>query len=442
MKSDYTYKFRIFPAEAQSTLLNKHFGSIRWVYNHFLDRRNNFYLNAKEKQLAKKSLNYLDDAKHLTELKQQPETEWLYECNAQSLQHALKHLDGAFNRFYKKLGGFPKFKSRRSKQSFRVPQTVEIKNGKLYFTKFMDGIAYDQHREVEGEIQNATIVRNPAGQYFACIGVTRDIQPKPKTDKTIGIDLGIKTLVVGSDGTTYPNIKPYRNLEKLIAQRTKAFERTKRVKTDQIDSDGKNIVKDSKGRTRARLYLAKVYNRATNIRSNHLHQISSKIVNENQVIVMEDLNVAGMMKNRKLSKSIWDCSWSELARQIIYKAKWYGREVIKIDRFYPSSKTCGDEGESAGCGYINSGLTLADREWTCPRCGLKHDRDRNAANNILKQGLNLTNQNRSGTTGLAECLGVRPATQKVVGSRLARKSGCSKGDGSPLSETQPSLAAG
>jgi putative transposase len=319
---------------------------------------------------------------------------------------------------------------------------VTVKENKLYFTKFMDGIVFDNHRIIEGEVQNATITKNPAGQYFACIGVTRDIHPEPKTDKTIGIDLGIKTLVVGSDGTTHPNIEPYRNLEKLIAQRTKAYERTKRVKTDEIDSDGKNIVKDSKGRVKAREYLAKVYNRAANIRSNHLHQISSKIVNENQVIVMEDLNVSGMIKNRKLSKSIWDCSWSELARQIIYKAEWYGRTVVKIDRFYPSSKTCGDEGEVAGCGYINGDLTLADREWTCPRCGLKHDRDRNAANNILRQGLNLINQNRSGTTGLAECLGVRPNAQKAEGNRLARKSGCSKGDGSPLSETQPSLAAG
>lgn len=414
MKREYTYKFRLFPTEDQKVLLNKHFGSIRWAYNHFLERRNQFYLNAKEKQLARKSLNYFDDVKHLTELKQQAETEWLYECNAQSLQHALKHLDGAFNRFYKKLGGFPKFKSRRSKQSFRVPQTVKIKNGKLYFTKFMNGIAYDQHREVEGEIQNATIVKNPAGQYFACIGVTKDIQPKPKVEKTIGIDLGIKTLVVGSDGTTYPNINPYRNLEKLIAQRTKAFERTKRVKTDKLDSDGKNIIVDSKGRIKAREYLAKVYNKAANIRSNHLHQISSKIINENQVIVMEDLNVAGMMKNRKLSKSIWDCSWSELIRQIMYKAEWYGKTVVKIDRFYPSSKTCG------ACGFIKQDLTLEDREWNCPRCDVQHDRDKNSANNILIQGLNTKNKT-VGTTGLAECLGGRPTTQKVIGNRLVRK---------------------
>ena len=433
MKKEYTYKFRLFPTEEQKVLLNRHFGSVRYVYNHFLDRRNKHYLSAKEKQLAKKSLNYLDDAKALTELKQQTDTAWLYDCNAQSLQHSLKHLDGAFNRFYKKLGGFPKFKSRRSKQSFRVPQTVEIKEGKLYFTKFMDGIAYDQHREVEGEIQNATITRNPAGQYFACIGVIKDIQSKPKTEKAIGIDLGIKTLAIGSDGTIYQNIKPYRNLEKLIAQRTKAFERTKRVKTDEIDSNGKNIVKDSKGRIKAREYLAKVYNRASNIRSNHLHQISSKIVNENQVIVMEDLNVSGMMKNRKLSKSIWDCSWSELTRQIIYKADWYGREVIKVDRFYPSSKTCGS------CGYINSDLTLEDRDWTCPRCEVKHDRDRNAANNILRQGLNL--KNRSGTTELAECLGVKPSVQKTKGDRLAQKSASLVG-GNPLSETHPSSAGG
>ena len=149
-----------------------------------------------------------------------------------------------------------------------------------------------------------------------------------------------------------------------------------------------------------------------------------------------------MMRNRKLSKSIWDCSWSELTRQIIYKAERYGRTVVKIDRFYPSSKTRGDEGEVAGCGYINGDLTLADREWTCPRCGLKHDRDRNAANNILRQGLNLINKNRSGTTGLAECLGGSPVSQKETGNRLARKSNCLKGDRNPLSETQPSLAAG
>ncbi len=372
MDKEYTYKFRLFPTEAQMTSLNKHFGSVRYVYNYFLDRRTKFYINAKEKQLSKKYLNYLDDAKALTELKQQKETEWLYDCNAQSLQHALKHLDGAFNRFYKKLGGYPKFKKRKNKQSFRIPQTVEIKEGKLHFTKFIEGIVYDQHRKTEGEIQNATITKNSAGQYFACISVTKDIQHKPKINKKIGIDLGIKTLVVGSDGTTYPNIKPYHNLEKLIKIRTKALNRTKRKE------DGS----DSKGRQKARQYLAKLHNKIANIRNNHLHQISSKIINENQVIAIEDLNVAGMMKNRKLSKSIWDCSWSELTRQIMYKADWYGREVIKVDRFFPSSKTCGY------CGFINDNLTLADREWTCLRCNKTHDRDRNAANNILTQGLN------------------------------------------------------
>lgn len=404
MKKEYTYKFRLFPTEKQKVLLNKHFGSIRFVYNYFLDRRNKFYLNAKEKQLAKKSLNYLDDAKALTELKKQEDKDWLYECNAQSLQHSLKHLDGAFNRFYKKLGGFPRFKSKRSKQSFRVPQTVEIRNGKVCFTKFMEGIAYDKHREIEGEIQNATITCNPAGQYFVCIGVKRDIQTKEKKEKAVGVDLGIKTLVVCSDGNTYPNIKPHKNLERLIKIRSKALSRTKRNK-DGIES---------KGRLDARRYLAKVYNKASNIRNNHLHQISSRIINENQVIVLEDLNVKGMVKNRRLSKSISDCSWSELVRQLTYKADWYGREIIKIDRFYPSSKTCNE------CGFINDFLTLQDRKWTCPKCKTNLNRDLNAARNILRQGLNSKNKT-VGTTGLAECLGGRPTAQKAIGNRLARK---------------------
>lgn len=376
--TDYTYKFRLYPTQEQEIKLANHFGCVRWVYNHFLDRRVKFYLEAKEKDLAKKSLNYNDDAKELTGIKE--ETEWLNEVNCQSLQHALKHLDSGFNRFYKKLARFPKFKKRNHKQSFRIPQYVQVEDGKLYIVKFREGIEINLHRPIEGEIRNATISRNKTGQYFVSIGVQRNIKKLPKSKRLIGIDLGVKALATCSDGTTYKNIKPYRTLENKRRVLAKALSRS---------------VKGTKGREKARRKLAKLDNRIRNIRQDYLHKVSHRIVSENQTIVMEDLNVSGMMKkNGKLSKSIWDCSLYELVRQITYKAKWYGREFLQVSRWFPSSKTCGN------CGYINDALTLSDREWTCPRCEVKHDRDMNAACNILRQGLNENNRRNYGDSCL------------------------------------------
>ncbi len=384
MKQDYTYKLRLTPTKEQEVLLSKHFGSIRYVYNLFLDRRTKFYLEAKEKQLAKKTLTYVDMAKELTQIKTHEETEWLNEVNSQSLQHSLKHLDGAYNRFFKKLAKFPRFKSKKNKQSFRIPQFVTIANKRIHFPKFKEGIKIDLHREIEGEINYATITRNKAGQYYACIGVTRTIEPKSKTDKMIGIDLGIKSLVVCSDGQTFPNIKTTKQYEKQLRLRQKELSRTK---------------KGSKGRDKARLKVGKIQVKIANIRHNHLHQITSKLIRDNQTIVCEDLSVKNMMSNRCLSKSIGDASWGELVRQLTYKAGWYGRKLIKIDRYFPSSKTC------SHCGYINEGLTLDQREWKCPRCQENLDRDLNASLNILRQGLNNL---MVGTTKLAACPDVRP----------------------------------
>lgn len=384
MKQDYTYKLRLTPTKEQEVLLSKHFGSIRYVYNLFLDRRTKFYLEAKEKQLAKKTLTYVDMAKELTQIKTHEETEWLNEVNSQSLQHSLKHLDGAYNRFFKKLAKFPRFKSKKNKQSFRIPQFVTIANKRIHFPKFKEGIKIDLHREIEGEINYATITRNKAGQYYACIGVTRTIEPKSKTDKMIGIDLGIKSLVVCSDGQTFPNIKTTKQYEKQLRLRQKELSRTK---------------KGSKGRDKARLKVGKIQVKIANIRHNHLHQITSKLIRDNQTIVCEDLSVKNMMSNRCLSKSIGDASWGELVRQLTYKAGWYGRKLVKIDRYFPSSKTC------SHCGYINEGLTLDQREWKCPRCQENLDRDLNASLNILRQGLNNL---MVGTTKLAACPDVRP----------------------------------
>jgi putative transposase len=380
--TDYTYKFRIYPTPEQEIKLAKHFGCVRWCYNHFLEKRVKHYLNSKEKNLAKKSLNYNDDAKELTKIKHEKEQEWLNEVCCQSLQHSLKNLDSAFNRFYKKLAKFPRFKSKRHKQSFRIPQGVKIENNKLFVVKFKEGIDVNIHRPIEGAIRNATITKNCAGQYHVSVGVQRNIKKLEKTNKTVGIDLGIKTLVTCSDGKIFNNIKPYRTLEKRRRILAKAVSRA---------------VKGSKGREKAKRKLAKLDNYIRNVRLDYLHKISHKIVSENQTIIMEDLNVSGMMKNRKLSKSIWDCSLGELVRQIEYKSKWYGREFIQVSRWFPSSKTCND------CGYINDNLTLKDREWTCPRCNVQHDRDFNAAKNILKQGLNEYNRGNHGDSCLPQC---------------------------------------
>ena len=394
MKQEYTYQMRLFPNKEQEVLLSKHFGSIRFVYNLFLDRRTKFYLEAKEKQLAKKTLTYVDMAKELTQIKSKEETKWLNEVNSQSLQHSLKHLDGAYNRFFKKLAKFPRFKSKKNKQSFRIPQFVTIENRRIHFPKFKEGIKIDLHREIEGEINYATITRNKAGQYYACIGVTRMIEPKTKTDATIGIDLGIKSLVVCSNGQRFDNINTTKKYEKQLRLRQKELSRTKKC---------------SKGRDKARLKVGKLQVKIANIRHNHLHQITSKLIRDNQTIVCEDLAVKNMMSNRCLSKSIGDASWGELVRQLTYKAGWYGRKLVKIDRYFPSSKTC------SHCGYINEGLTLDQREWECPRCQENLDRDFNASLNILRQGLNNL---MVGTTKLAACPDVRPISnnRQLVGA--------------------------
>jgi putative transposase len=382
---DYTYKFRLYPTKEQETKLAKHFGCVRWTYNYFLDRRVKFYLTAKEQDLEKKSLNYNDDARELTKVKK--EVEWLKEVNSQSLQYSLKNLDSGFNRFYKKLARFPKFKNKHAKQSFSIPQCVKVKDKHLYIVKFREGIEMEQHRIINGDIRHASISKNKAGQYFVCLGVKRHIPYLPLVNKSVGIDLGLKELATCSDGKVFHNPKPYRNLEIHRRVLAKALSRT---------------IKGGKGREKARLRLARLDNYIHNIRQDHLHKVSHQIISENQTIVLEDLNIKGMMKNRRLSKSIGDCSLYEFVRQITYKAKWYGREVIRISRWFPSSKTCGK------CGYVNDVLTLADREWNCPRCNVVLDRDRNAANNILRQGLN--SENRTvGITEIANCHGVNPA---------------------------------
>lgn len=376
----YTYKFRMAPNEDQQAKLAAHFGCVRFVYNRFLAQRKDLYLQSKE------GTNYNKQAAELTELKK--ELTWLKDTNSQSLQHSLKCLQAAYNNFFAKRAKFPRFKSRKDKQSFTVPQHVEVRGDRIHFPKFKEGIKLRLHRRIEGEIKHATIYRNRAGQFFACILVEKDIQPLPVKDTEVGIDLGISALATCSNGEVFENIRPHRGLERRLRLLQKAVSRKE---------------KGSKNREKARRRLAKCHQKVADIRNDHLHKISRSIVDENQVIVLESLNVRGMMANRRLAKSIADVSLSELVRQIGYKAQWAGRTFLQIDRWFPSSKTC------SGCGFIVDKLPLDIREWDCPKCGECHDRDYNASVNILREGLRTV-----GTTGIACGLGVRPLATKAA----------------------------
>jgi len=362
MKVKKTFRYRIYPTAEQAVLLAKHFGARRFVFNHFLNQRKTAYLENRE------TLNYYDNASHLTAMKKEPGFEWMREINSQSLQASLRDLDVAYNRFFRKQARFPRFKSRHDHQSFRVPQFVRYESGWLTIPKFKQPIKVKEDRPLEGEILFATLRRNRTGKYFVCIACESEHASHPETDKQVGIDLGLKDLVICSDGTKFDNPRAYRQRKKKLAYAQRQVAKKQ---------------KGSSRRSKARHCLAKIYEKSANVRQDCLHQISSRLVRENQTICFESLAVKNMMKNHCLAGSIGDAGWGELIRQVKYKSEWNGRTAVEIDRFFPSSKLCGV------CGFINQDLTLKDREWTCPRCQTWHDRDLNAANNILAEGLRI-----------------------------------------------------
>ena len=248
--------------------------------------------------------------------------------------------------------------------------TLYIKDGRLFIPKVREGIKIKEHRPLEGRVLCGTISKTPTGKYYASITVEKDITSLEATNKAVGIDLGIKDFAILSTGEKVENPK---------------FKRTQRKKLKFLHKSLSRKKKGSKNREKARKKLAKKYEKITNKKQDFLHKLSNRIVNENQVICLEDLNVKGMVKNHNLADSISEVSWYEFVRQLKYKAEWRGRVVVQVDRFFPSSKTC------YNCGFINQDLTLNDREWTCPKCGTHHDRDINASLNILRQGLNKIN---------------------------------------------------
>lgn len=357
-----SYKFKITPDNEQKTLLAKHFGACRFVFNRYLNSRKETYL------AEKKSLNYYDNANDLTVLKKEEQFVWLKEINAQSLQSSLRNLDTSYSKFFRKQTKFPRFKSKFDRQSFTVPQSVYIEDGKLQIPKFKKGIEIHLHREIEGKLLFATLSKSTTGKYYVSITCEVVHIPFEKTNSKIGIDTGIKDLAILSDGQVYENIKTLKTkLKKLKYQQRQLSKKTK----------------GSNSRLKQKSKLATVHEKVTNIRKDYLHKVSTEIIKNHDVICIEDLAVKNMMKNHKLAQAFSDVSLGAFYTMLEYKANWNNKTVVKIDRFFPSSKTC------SNCNYVNQDLILKDRVWTCKSCNTVHNRDFNASINIKKEGLKI-----------------------------------------------------
>ena len=359
------YKYRIYPNKEQKIQIAKTFGCCRFVYNQTLAYHKDTYENEKKSVSKTDCNNYCN-----RELKK--EYEWLKDVDKFALTNAIYNMDAAYRKFFKEHAGYPKFKSKRDNhKSYTTNYTnenivVDFEKGRVKLPK-LKMVKAKPPREFEGQIKSATISQMPSGKYFVSILVEEEQVELPKVEKSVGIDLGIKDLVITSDGEKIDNLKLIKKYEnKLVRQQRKLAHKQK----------------GSKNREKQRIKVAKIYEKIANTRNDYLHKISHKLINENQVIVSEDLSVSNMVKNANLAKSISDCGWSELTRQLQYKADWYGRTYVKIGRFVPSSQTC------HVCGYKNEETKdLTVRKWTCPQCQTEHDRDINAAINIQNEGL-------------------------------------------------------
>jgi len=365
------YKFRIYPNKEQEILIAKTIGCSRFVFNHFLGMWNDVY---KE---TGKGLTYNSCSAQLPQLKM--ELEWLKEVDSIAIQSAIKNLADAYNRFFKKQNDKPRFKSKKNNlQSYTTKYTngnIAIVDNKIKLPK-LGFVKFAKSREVHGRIMNVTVRRNSSGKYFVSILTEVDKQPLKKADSAIGIDLGITDFAILSDGHKIDNHKFTSKMEKnLKREQRKLSRRALIAKNKGIDLlDAKNYQKQKRK-------VARLHERVINQRDDYLNKLSTEIIKNHDIICIEDLNAKGMLRNHKLAKSISDVSWSAFVSKLEYKATWYGKTIVKVSRWFPSSQICSD------CGHHDGKKSLKIRDWTCPICHANHDRDINASKNILAEGL-------------------------------------------------------
>ena len=362
METKRAYKFRFYPTPEQELNLAKTFGCARFAYNYMLRQRTDAWFQRQEK------VGYHETSAMLTALKKQPEFAWLNEVSSAPVQQSLRHLQAAFGNFFSRRSKYPTFKKKDGAQSAEYTtsafkwdgKTLSIaKNGAL-------NIRFSRTIPKAAIVTTVTVSKDTAGRYFVSMLCTDQVQAKTPIEAKVGIDLGLSHFAILSTGEKIAAPNTFRKNEEKLAK----LQRRLAKKT-----------KGSANRKKAKLKVAKLHAKIADSRKDFLHKLSTRLVNENQVIAIETLAVSNMQKNHSLAKSIADASWSEFVRQLEYKSLWYGRELVGIDRWYPSSKRCSD------CGHTVAKMPLNVREWTCPECGTIHDRDINAARNVLAAGL-------------------------------------------------------
>jgi putative transposase len=365
--SERAYKYRFYPSPEQESLLRRTIGCARLVYNKALAARTEGWYQRQER------IGYAQTSSMLTNWKKEEELAFLNEVSCVPLQQTLRHLQVAFANFWSKRAKYPNFKQKRNGGNAEFTRSAfKWNNGKLWLAKCKDplNLVWSRFFPIECDPSTVTVKLEPSGRWFVSFLVDdATVKPLPPTNKNIGLDAGLTSLVTTSDGVKITNPKHFKSKYRKLKAAQKTLSRRD---------------KGSKNRDKARIAVARIHASIKDARLDFLNKLTTQLVRENQVIAVEDLAVTNMVKNRSLARSISDAGWGELVRQLEYKCQWYGRELVKINRFFPSSKKCGK------CDFVIDKLPLSIREWECPNCGTVHDRDINAAHNILAAGLAVT----------------------------------------------------